>query len=108
MTPCASHNQPTVGDSHAVGVARQIGQHRLGPAERTLGVDDPLGLVQRREMSCDGLRIGETGVVAEEAEAAGRMGGRERREEQSSEQAGEHAHGEEEARPAGHPMPAVG
>ena len=52
-------DQAAVGDGNAVGVTRQIGQHRLGPAERALGVDDPLGLAQRREISREGLRIGE-------------------------------------------------
>ncbi len=37
-------DQPAVGDGDAVGVARQIGQHGLGSAERALGVDDPFGL----------------------------------------------------------------
>ena len=34
-------DQPAVGDGDAVGVARQIGQHGLWPAERALGVDHP-------------------------------------------------------------------
>ena len=29
-------DQPAVGDGDAVGVAREIGQHRLRPAERAL------------------------------------------------------------------------
>jgi hypothetical protein len=45
------------------------------------------------------LRIGQIGVVAEEAEAAGLVGRDELRKEQSPEQAGEHAHREEEPRP---------
>jgi len=101
-------DQAAVGDGDAVGVARQIDQHRLGPAERRLCVDDPLDLAQPREISRKGLRLGEMGVIAEEAQAAGRMGGRERREEQPSEQAGEHTHRQEEPRPAGHPVLAVG
>ena len=36
-------DQPAVGDGDAVGVARQIGQHGLWPAERALGIDDPFG-----------------------------------------------------------------
>ena len=64
-------DQPAVGDGDAVGVARQIGQHRLGSAERALGVDDPFGLAQRRQIRREGLRVGEMGVIAEEA-AGGR------------------------------------
>ena len=37
-------DQAAVGDGDTVGVARQIGQHRLRPTERTFGVDDPFGL----------------------------------------------------------------
>jgi len=36
-------NQPAVGDGDAVGIARQIGQHGLWPAERALGIDHPFG-----------------------------------------------------------------
>ena len=36
-------DQPAVGDGSAVGIARQIGQHGLWPAERALGIDDPFG-----------------------------------------------------------------
>jgi len=36
-------DQPAVGDGDAVGIARQIGQHGLWPAERALGIDDPFG-----------------------------------------------------------------
>jgi hypothetical protein len=64
-------DRAAVGDSNAVGVARQIGQHRLRSAERTLCVDDPFGLAQWGEISREALRRGEMGVVAEEAQAAG-------------------------------------
>jgi hypothetical protein len=68
-------DQAAVGDGNAVGIARKISQHGLGSAERALCVDDPLGLAQRREISREGLRIGQMYVVAEEAEAAGLVGG---------------------------------
>ena len=42
--------QAAVGDGNAVGVTRQIGQHGLRSAERSLGVDDPLGFAQRGEI----------------------------------------------------------
>ena len=45
-------DQPTVGDGDTVGIARQIGQHGLWPAERTFGIDDPFGSAQR----CQNLR----------------------------------------------------
>ena len=34
--------QPVIGDGYAMGVASQIMQDMLGPAERRLGVDDPV------------------------------------------------------------------
>ncbi len=44
-------DEAVVGDGDAVGVARQIGEDGLGPAERLLGVDHPLGLTQRFEIA---------------------------------------------------------
>ena len=40
-------DQPAVGDGHAVGVARQIGEHRLRSGEGALGIDHPVDLLQR-------------------------------------------------------------
>ena len=37
-------DQAAVGDGDAVGVARQIAQHLLGPAERSFAVDHPFRL----------------------------------------------------------------
>src|SRR5271166_466906 len=34
-------DQPAVGDGDAMGVAGEISEHRLGPAEGSLGIDDP-------------------------------------------------------------------
>ena len=71
-------------------------------------VPRPLRLVSATgARKAEGLRIGEMGGLTEEAEAAGGMGGHELLQEQSPEQAGEHAHREEEARPARHPALAV-
>jgi hypothetical protein len=84
-------------------VTRQIGQHCLRSAEWALGIDDPFGLAQRGEISCEGLRIGQMDIVAEEAQAAGLVGGDELPQEQPAKQAGEHTDGEEEARSARYP-----
>src|SRR5271157_1157011 len=35
-------DKPAVGDGDPVGVARQIGQHLLGPGKRSLAIDEPL------------------------------------------------------------------
>ena len=40
-------DQTAVGDGHAMGVAGQIGEHRLGPGEGALGIDHPVDLAQR-------------------------------------------------------------
>src|SRR5215470_1700237 len=77
----AEGDQTTVCYANAVGVTRQIGQHCLRSAERTLGVDHPFGLAHRRQEGCEGLRIGQMDIVAEEAQAAGLVGGDELVEE---------------------------
>lgn len=59
-------------------------------------------------MGREGLRVGKQGMIAEEVEAAGGVRRHELLQEQPAEQAGEHAHGEKESRPAGHPALAVG
>jgi hypothetical protein len=68
-----SSDQAAVRDGDAVGVARQIGEHRPGPGEWFLGVDDPLGLAQRLEEGVEGGAVGEGCVLAEEGEAAGTL-----------------------------------
>ena len=50
-------DEPVVGDGDAVRVARQIGEHRLRSAERTLGVDDPFGFSQGREVGRESCGI---------------------------------------------------
>src|ERR1700686_2467484 len=64
-------DQAAVGDGDAVGVARQIGEHRLRPAEWTLSVDHPFDFAQRRQISGERLRVVEISVVAEELQTAG-------------------------------------
>ena len=59
-------DEAVVRDRDAVGVAAEIGQHRLRPAEGRLGVDDPVGLAQRREMGGEGVGVGQFGQAAEE------------------------------------------
>lgn len=49
--------QPLVGDGDAVGVAREIGEHRLGAGEGWLGVDHPAFAANRREVAQEGAPI---------------------------------------------------
>jgi hypothetical protein len=65
------------------------------------------GAAQRREGGVEGALPGEGREVAEEGGATGRMKGRDPFEEEPAEQPRQHAHGEEEARPAGDPTTAV-
>ena len=84
-------DQATVGDRDAVGVARQIGQHRLGPAERALAIDDPFGSTQWRQIRSEGMTLGEVDMIGEELQAAGIVGTDQPRQEQASKEPGEHA-----------------
>ena len=53
-----SRDQAGVGDCHAVGVARKVGQHDLGPGEWFFGKNRPFGLAQGRQQAGKGLRLG--------------------------------------------------
>src|SRR6202035_2783317 len=64
-------NQSAIGDGDAVGIARQIGQHGVWPAERALGIDHPFGAAQWREIRGERLCVSEGGVAAEELQLAG-------------------------------------
>src|ERR1700693_1126158 len=64
-------DEPAVGDRDPMGVAGQIGQHLLGPGERPLAIDVPLGPMQWREIGVERSLVGEVGVIAEELQAAG-------------------------------------
>jgi hypothetical protein len=44
-----------------VGVAGEIGQHRLGPGEGRLGVDEPVLPAERREMTNTSCPLGTVG-----------------------------------------------
>ena len=62
-------DQAAVGDRDAVGVAREIGEHRLRSGEGSFGVDEPLRRPERREAGGEGSGVGETSVLAEEPSA---------------------------------------
>ena len=42
-------NQPAIGYGNAVGVTGEVGQYLLGSCEWPLGIDVPLGVVERLE-----------------------------------------------------------
>ena len=67
-------DQPAVGDGDAVGIAGEIGQHRLWSGEGRLAVDEPPPAPQRAEVPHEGAPLGEAGLAAVEGELACRMG----------------------------------
>src|SRR6266478_6072165 len=62
-----------IGDGDAMGVAGEIGEHRLGAAERALGIDNPFGLAERRQIFGEGFVLGERRMIGEETQAPGLM-----------------------------------
>ena len=86
-----------------MGVAAQIGQDLARAAEGRLGIDDPFDLTRLGEEASERGRLGEMGECAKEAERAGVEGDLQVFEEQTSVKPREHAHGQEEASPAGDP-----
>jgi len=50
-------NQPAVGNRDTMGVGAQIAQHMFRPAERPLGVDDPVVAKQDPKPTCEGARF---------------------------------------------------
>lgn len=73
---CLEGDEPAVGDGDAVGVAREIRQHLIGPCERALGVDHPIAAMERLQEGAKCIDVGEIGVIAEEAEQAVAVRGR--------------------------------
>jgi len=79
-------DEPAVGNSGAVCVAGQVGEHRLRSAERALAVNDPFGAAPWFQIRSKGMAVGEMDVIAEELEAAGVVGGHQLCQEQAAEQ----------------------
>ena len=89
-------------------VAGQVGEHSVGSAKRSLGIDHPFDLPQCGKAPFEDGRLGERGLVGEELQAAGLVRGGQLFQEQATEEAREHPDGEKEAGPAGNPALAVG
>jgi hypothetical protein len=100
-------HEPAIRDGDPVAIAREIGEHGPGAAERPLGIDHPIDLAQRRQKRLEGSDVIEAGVNAEKLEASGPVGGDELGQEQSPEQARENLHGQDEVWPARHPPRAI-
>src|SRR5712691_699505 len=100
--------QSVIGNRHAMRVATDVVEDLLRAAEWPLGEDDPFGLPQHRECARPGWPILEWRQRSLKAEGPGVVRGLEVLEEEATEQAREHAHGQEESRAAGDPLRAVG
>jgi hypothetical protein len=87
----------------AVGVARKIAQDFLRSPEWTLGIDDPVFVAQRCQISREGFWIGQRHVLAEELQLSGTMSGSKLFQDKPSKQTRENLHGEKEVGPAGDP-----
>ena len=81
-------DQPVVRDGDPVGVAGEIGEHRLRPGEGRLGVDEPVLLPQRREIGGEGRRVAQPVELAKERQSARRMSVGEPGQEEPPEQTG--------------------
>jgi len=68
-TTLVERDQPTVRDGDAVGVSRQIGEHRFRAGERWLGVDGPTLLAERRQVTEERPSLAQAHVATEELEA---------------------------------------
>jgi hypothetical protein len=63
-------HEAVVGDRHAVGIAAEVIEHLLWPAEGRLGVDHPIVRAQRADEALLHSWLGECGGVAGELERA--------------------------------------
>ncbi len=100
-------DQATVGYCDAVGVARQVGQHRFGSGEGLLGIYHPVNFAQRLKEKAEGVWISEFGVIAKELQFPGCMQLRQSFQNEPPVKAGQHPNGEEEVLAAGDPPGAV-
>ncbi len=86
-----------------MGVAGKVGQDGLGTGERTLGIHHPLAPAQRHQPPAERAGIDQGRVLAEEVQLAGAIALLEFLDEAPTEQARQHAHGQEEPAPASDP-----
>ena len=103
----AGSDQAVVRDRDTVRVAAEIGQHGLRPAEGWLGVDDPFGFAQRREMGGEGVRIGQLRPDRRRSQLACLVQSDQPFEEQATEQPRQDLHRQEEPRAAADPPGAI-
>ena len=110
MTPRSSRaSRRLVRDRHPMGVAGQIGEHRRRPGEGALGIDDPFALrAAARAIAANARASASPAYSPKNCSRPPRCAVAQFFEEATAEQPREHAHRQEEARPAGDPALAVG
>ena len=101
-------DQAAVRDRNPVGVAGQVGKHRLRPGEGRLGVDDPLLPSDGSKVAQEGASFGEVRHGPEEGEPPGVVQRDQPRQKDPSEQLAEHAHRKREGWTRGDPSASVG
>src|SRR6202040_4015495 len=79
----------------------------LRSPEWTLGIDDPVFVAQRCQISREGFWIGERHVLAEERQLSGTMSGSKLFQDKPSKQTRENLHSEKEVGAAGDPACSV-
>src|SRR5215471_13688159 len=80
-------DEAAVGNSNAVRVARQVGEHSVGSAERPLGIDHPFDLSQCGNVGFEACWLDQGGLVAEELQAPDLVSRGQPLQEQTAEQA---------------------
>ena len=106
-TVIAHIEEPRVRDGNPMGVAAEIGQHLLRPAEGRLDIDDPFDLAELAQPAGEGRGLCKAGEIAEECEFAGVEGGLQFFQEPAAEKARENTDREVETRFAGNLSRAV-
>lgn len=100
-------DEAAVGDRDPMGIAAEISQDLGGPAERLLGVDDPIDAPRRSDAGGEGRGLGQGGEIAKEVQGSGAEGSCQALKESASEQLGEWFDGQEKVRSAGDPARAI-
>jgi len=79
-------DEPAVGNSDAVSVTRQVGEHSAGSAKGPFGIDHPFDLSQCGNVGFEACWLGQPGLIGEELQLPSLVGGREPFQEQTAEQ----------------------
>src|SRR6202023_3994068 len=90
-----------------LGRAFRPAQDFLRSPEWTLGIDDPVFVAQRCQISREGFWIGQRHVLAEERQLSGTMSGSKLFQDKPSKQTRENLHSEKEVGAAGDPACSV-